>query len=150
MFNSAVIFGVEVTLGVLPAQSPSPLAHFLLFDVALEPVSKVTGVNALAIFLPVFVVEALILWLLRWGTVGRAALGSFVMNAATTLIGAALALRFPEALPVGFLLSVAVEGVILMLLKRERKGRTWLAVLAANVASYALLFLLLASGGRRY
>jgi hypothetical protein len=114
----------------------------LAFDVSIEPVSRATSVNPLPLFAFVFVVESLVLWLVRWGTLARSAVASFVMNTATTLVGLALRLPLPRALVFGFLISVVVEGLILMLLNRQRKRRSLLASLAANFVSYSALVVL--------
>lgn len=120
-------------------------------DVAIEPITRhvapQAGISPLLVFLPIFAVEALVLWFLRWGNFVRAAVGAFVANAVTTLLGAALRLDYPGERPshflLAFLLSFLIEGFILMLLARDRKLLSWLAALAANVISYGLLFVLL-------
>ena len=114
----------------------------LALDAAIEPVSRVTRVNPLPLFAFVFIVESLVLWLVRWGTLARSAVASFVMNTATTLVGLALRLPLPRALVIGFVVSVVVEALILMLLNRQRKRRSALASLAANFVSYSALVVL--------
>lgn len=111
----------------------------LLFDAVIGPVAQETGTSPVALFLPVFIVETLVLWLLRWGTLARSALGSLAMNLTSTLLGLLLNLSYPEGIPPAFIISVLVEGFVLMLFNRQRKRRTWLSALAANFASYALL-----------
>jgi hypothetical protein len=88
--------------------------------------------------------ETLVMFLLKWGAFWRCLLASFVMNLATTLVGGGLMFLVSNiylALAVGFLLSVLIEGGVLMLFNREAARRNWVAALAANAASY--LFLLL-------
>lgn len=111
----------------------------LAFDAAIEPVSRVTGSSPPLLFVAVVVVEALLLWLFRWGSPGRSALASFVMNAVSALVGAQLDLRMPDALVYGFLLSAPIEAAVLLLFDRRRKLRALVSALGTNVASYALL-----------
>jgi hypothetical protein len=144
----------------------------LAFDVAIDPVARATGINALALFLPIFIIETLVLWILRWGSLGRSALAGFLMNAATTLLGAILRIALADSLPVAFVLSVIVEAVVLILIGftltrsvaskhaaadyaagveepgAKKSGprsltRSVLSALAANVVSYAMLLGLL-------
>jgi hypothetical protein len=124
-------------------------AGLLALDVAIEPVSRVTGINALFFFLPILAVETLILWLLRWGTLGRAALAAFVMNTITTLLGAVLTLNYPDGFLLALILSVVIEAFVLMLLSRHSKVRSWLSAIAANVVSYTLLFIFIFLVGTR-
>ncbi|MFZ5878288.1 MAG: hypothetical protein ACOY0R_02850 [Chloroflexota bacterium] len=89
-------------------------------------------------------IEALAMFLLKWGRFWRCLLASFVMNLVTTLIGGGLMYLVSNiylVLAVGFLLSVLIEGGVLMLFNRETARRNWVAALAANAASY--LFILL-------
>ena len=117
-----------------------PFAHVgLAFDVAIEPVSRVTGSSPPLLFAAVVVVEALLLWLFRWGSPGRSALASFVMNAVSALIGAQLNMRMPDALVWGFILSAPIEAAVLVLFDRRRKLRALVSALGTNAASYALL-----------
>ena len=111
----------------------------LAFDIAIEPVARTTHAGPLPLFIVVFVVEALLLWLFRWGTVGRSALASFAMNAVSSLVGAQMDLRMPEALVYGFVLSVPIEAAVLILFDRRRKLRALVSALGTNAASYALL-----------
>ncbi len=120
------------------------------FDIPIESVAQTTGQNPLLFFIPIFLLEALILWLMRWGAFRRALLGSFLMNAATTLLGAVLQLRYPRELLVAFVLSLLIEGFILMFLNWRHKRWSWLAALAANIASYILLAIEFAVSAPRY
>jgi hypothetical protein len=67
------------------------------------------------------------------------------MNLVTTLIGLCglsfLFLTTAPVLIVEFLLSVLVEGGILVLFKRGAARENWLAALLANLASYLLVIL---------
>ena len=111
----------------------------MAFDVAIEPVARATSAKPLPLFVAVFVAEALLLWLFRWGNVGRSALASFAMNAVSSLVGAQMDLRMPEALVYGFVLSVPIEAAVLILFDRRRKLRALVSALGTNAASYALL-----------
>ena len=90
-------------------------------------------------------IEAAVLKLLKWGTFRRSLLAAFTMNLVTTLIGLCglsfLFLTTAPVLIVEFLLSVLVEGGILVLFKRGAARENWLAALLANLASYLLVIL---------
>ncbi len=118
----------------------------IAFDAAVEPLSDFTGSPPLVLFLAVFAVETLLLRLLKWGPWGRSALGSFVMNALSALVGALVDLRMPDALVYGFFLSVPIEASVLLLFDRTRKLRALVSALGANVGSYVLLVAVYVSG----
>lgn len=103
------------------------------------------GMLALCVLTALIVVlEALVMLLLKWGTFWRCLLASFVMNLATTLIGGGLMFlvwNIYLALVVDFLLSVLIEGGVLMLFSRGTARTNWVAALAANAASYLLILL---------
>jgi hypothetical protein len=52
----------------------------------------------------------------------------------------------PLAFVLAWALSVAIEGGVLLLLKRHPRAQTWRAALAINVASYLVFGLLIALG----
>lgn len=119
-----------------------------------SPIFDVAGPGALILFGGVFfvgfltgtlVVETLVLWLLKWGSFYRSLLAAFLMNLASTLLGFVLfglSLLGVDSLSLvffGFILSVAVEGGVLMLMKKGAARQNWIVALAANIASYILL-----------
>lgn len=98
--------------------------------------------------------EAVVLRLLAWGALMKCLLDAFLMNLASTLLGAcivAAGLLFADpaalwlGLGVGFVLSVLLEGGVLLLLKRHPWRRALAATLAANLVSYAGLAVLAAN-----
>ena len=107
---------------------------------------------ALALVLLIALVEALVLWGFDWGTFFRSWRDAFWANLASTLAGIPLGLVMQETmltwwgLAISALLSVAIESVVLWLLKRDIAPKRLLLICgAANAASYFLIvvFLLL-------
>jgi len=105
-------------------------------------------------YLIVFVIESIVLRLLKWGTFWRSLLASLLMNLPSTLAGFLLIglVGFSRLnrlgiwlIPTTWALSVAIEGVMLVLMKRDGGRQNWTASLAANTASYLLLFVMLRS-----
>ena len=100
-------------------------------------------------YLVLFLLESIVLRLLKWGTFWRSLLASLLMNLPSTLVGFCLLWLFGawrlRGLEVWFVvlatwaLSVAIEGVVLVLLKRDGGRENWTASLVANTASYLLL-----------
>lgn len=126
----------------------------MAFDVAAPGLVGVIGWAGFLAVSPVIVLaEAIVLRLLGWGTFGRSLLDAFLVNLASGLVGgcalaAGLSLQANAALWLGllaaFVVSVAIEGGGLWLLRRRPAGETWRAALAANLVSYAGLALVLA------
>jgi hypothetical protein len=91
------------------------------------------------------VIESLALWLLKWASFGRSLLASFLMNLASTIVGFILlafsfyVANFYTLFLVEFLLSVLIEGGVLMLMKKGAARQNWIASLVANAASYGFL-----------
>lgn len=125
------------------------------FDVVGPGVLLLFGLAAFLVFSAiVFGIEALILWLLKWGTFGRSLLASFLMNLASTIVGVLVIVLLATSLLnnfltfiVALLLSILIEGGVLMLVKRDATRENWQVAGIANIVSYALLgiFLLLSS-----
>ena len=103
------------------------------------------GLLALCILTALIVaVEAAVLFFLKWGTFKRSLLAALVMNLVTTLIGGGMIFLLSNiylGLLVDFLLSVLIEGGVLMLFNRETVRKNWIAALAANAVSYLLILL---------
>ena len=93
--------------------------------------------------------EGCILRLVRWNSFGRSVKDSLIMNALSTLLGLICApllstqiqrMSHLFILAIGFVLSVAIEGLLLYSRKRENEAsRAWLAAVAVNLGSYSLL-----------
>jgi hypothetical protein len=140
----------------------------IIADVAVAPIILASGVTAgVIVFLPIVLIESLVLWRLRWGSFRRSLVDSAMINIASTLCGLAFFVMFTLTLfqcvrvPAGdgihsvnscgwlvspliglvglWALTVAIEGGVLLLLKRHARRQTWIAALASNTASYLLL-----------
>ncbi|HLF37507.1 MAG TPA: hypothetical protein VI520_06205 [Anaerolineales bacterium] len=111
----------------------------------------------LVILFAVMLLESLVLRRLGWGSIGRCLVDSFVMNLASALVGVILGwvLRIDLYLGrssglVGILLlaslalSVIVEAGLISMVRKREFGETLRPVLRVNVASYALLVVLIA------
>jgi hypothetical protein len=99
-------------------------------------------------YLVLSLLESIVLRLLKWGTYWRSLLASLLMNLPSTLVGFLLIwlVEFPRLNRLGiwlilaaWALSVAIEGGVLVLMKRDGGRQNWVAALAANTASYLLL-----------
>ena len=100
-------------------------------------------------YLALSLLESIVLRLLKWGTFGRSLLASLLMNLPSTLVGFWLmgwldgVSRLNRLgiwlIPAAWALSVAIEGGVLVLMKRDGGRQNWMAALAANTASYLLL-----------
>ena len=118
-----------------------------LFDVAGPGVllaSAVLGLLSLTgLTLLITLIETLALFLLKWDRFWRSFLAALLMNVASTILGLfaavpMLAFGFIGVLT-AFVVSVLVEGVVLVLMKRGVGKQNWVAALVANLASYALV-----------
>lgn len=99
-------------------------------------------------YLALSLLESIVLRLLKWGTFWRSLLASLLMNLPSSLVGFWLIWRavFSSLNRLGiwlilaaWALSVAIEGGVLVLMKRDGGRQNWMAALAANTASYLLL-----------
>jgi hypothetical protein len=152
---------------------------FVIADVAVGPIILFGGLTlGLVVFLPIVLVESLVLWRLSWGSFRRSLGDSAIVNLASTLVGLVLFALFVQTafqcvrVPAGdgqhtvnscgwvvppllglvalWALSVAIEGGVLLLLKRHAPRQTWIAALAVNAVSYLLLGLLLLVTGASF
>ena len=137
-------------------------------DVAVAPIILFAGfITGMMAFVPIVLIESLVFWRLKWGSFGRSLADSALINVASTFCGLVLfivftltafqCIRFPVdaeghlgtecswlvppllGLVALWALTVAIEGGVLLLLKRHTSRQTWIAALAGNVASYALV-----------
>ena len=99
-------------------------------------------------YLALSLLESIVLRLLKWGAFWRSLLASLLMNLPSTLVGFWLiwVVEFSRLnrlqfllIPATWALSVAIEGGVLVLVKRDGGRQNWMAALAANTASYLLL-----------
>jgi hypothetical protein len=116
-------------------------------DVAGPGVFILFGLAAFLVFSAiVLVLEAVLLWLIRWDTFGRSLLSSFLMNLTSTVLGVLLIgllltglLNSFLGFTIAFVLSVLIEVIILMMIKRDAVRENWRAAIIANFTSYTLL-----------
>ena len=140
----------------------------IVADVAVGPTILFGGLAlGLIVFIPIMIVEALALWGLKWASFGRSLLDSLIANLASTIFGLAFftlffttsfqCQRVPTAdgqhslqscdwtispgrwLVVMVVLSILIEGGVLLLLKRHPPRKTWSSVVIANIGSYILV-----------
>lgn len=122
-----------------------------LFDVAgpsTIATRQLTSGEGLLLLAAIVLLEAFVLRSMRWGNFRRALVASVLMNAVTTLLGFFLLGLLDVIGPLfslllGWVLSVGLEGGILLAFNRGRARANWLGALAANTASYILLAILL-------
>jgi hypothetical protein len=123
-------------------------AHLLL-DVATPGMVILTlGLGLIALILLtllVALVEGVVLTLFKWNNFRRSLLASLIANVVSSLAGGVL-LIFLQEFPVNWmfialLLSIAIEGAILVKIQPGSSRRTWPLCLLANLASYLLLIL---------
>lgn len=122
----------------------------IIADVASGPVFFAAGAAlGIALLLAVVLIEAVALRLLKWGTFWRSLRDSLAANAASALVGGLLGcfviINFwTPALELPFLvgawaLSIVIEAGVLRLLSAHTWRTIWIAMLAANTASYLLM-----------
>lgn len=95
-------------------------------------------------FVPIMLLEAIVLWLMKWGGMRRSLFDSLMMNFAS-FIGLLLGLG-PYIAGSGIwgqtlfgTYSLMVEGAVLMLLERHPAKKVWLTVFVANLATCIML-----------
>jgi hypothetical protein len=95
-------------------------------------------------FVPIVLIESVVLWRMRWGNIGISLLDSLLVNFAS-FIGLLLGLG-PYITTSGMFgltlfgtYSVIVEGAVLMLLERHGAKKVWLCAVTANFFSCAML-----------
>ncbi len=122
----------------------------LSFDVAgpgILVAAAVFGFGALvALTLFISFAESIVMFLLKWDKYGRSLLASLLMNVTSTIFGGilvAIGALYSSFiwLAVAFVLSVLIEGGILLLMKRGAARQNWIASLLSNIVSYVLIIL---------
>ena len=122
----------------------------LSFDVAgpgILVAAAVFGFGALvALTLFISFAESIVMVLLKWDKYGRSLLASLLMNVTSTIFGGilvAIGALYSSFiwLAVAFVLSVLIEGGILLLMKRGAARQNWIASLLSNIVSYVLIIL---------
>ena len=97
-----------------------------------------------AIFLAfILVTESLILWGFDWGSYPISLLHAFLMNLASVIVVFFVLFFLPDVgifyLLIAVMLSIAIEGLVLTLLRRQEIRRAWLVALVANLVSTAII-----------
>ena len=120
------------------------------FDVAgpgvLIAIAAFSIVALIVLTLLITVAEAIVMLLLKWDKFGRSLWASLLMNVTSTIFGGVLialgVLGGSYAwLVAAFVLSVLIEGGVLMLMKRGEVRKNLLTSLIANLASYLIIIL---------
>jgi hypothetical protein len=140
----------------------------IIADVAIGPTILFGGLAlGIVVFIPILIVEALALWGLKWGSFGRALLDALLANLSSKVFGLVFFTVFygisfqcrrvptPDGQhsiqscdwtisPVLWflamiVLSVAIEGGVLLLRRRHPARKTWVSAIVMNLASYVLL-----------
>ncbi len=120
------------------------------FDVAgpgvLIAIAAFSIVALIVLTLIITIAEAIVMLLLKWDKFGRSLWASLLMNITSTIFGGVLialgVLGGSYAwLLAAFVLSVLIEGGVLMLMKRGAVRQNLLASLIANLASYLVIIL---------
>jgi hypothetical protein len=145
----------------------------IIADVAAGPAILIFGVVVGGtLLLAIVLIEAIVLWLLKWGSLWRSLRDSLIVNVASALVGGVMYVlgtprdiytgydparggriyeQLPPSIPpllAGLLawgLSVAIEGGLLFLLARRPAYQIWTSALVINIVSYALLGMLVLS-----
>jgi len=87
-------------------------------------------------YLALSLLESIVLRLLKWGTFRRSLLASLLMNLPSTLVGFLLIWQVEFSrlnrlqfllIPAAWALSVAIEGGVLVLMKRDGGRQNWMA-----------------------
>ncbi len=125
----------------MPFAPPSDVAGPGL---VIATLSLSIGILAM-LFLLIVVMESAVLQFMRWDTFRRSLRGAFLMNLASTLVGFFFIALLPEwgllGVFIAWTLSVLIEGLVLVRLKREGGRHNWLVALVANLISYGILIL---------
>ncbi len=149
------------------------IGMLIIGDIAIGPTILFGGLAlGIIVFIPILIVETLALWGLKWGSLGRTLLDALLANLASAVFGLVFFTIFyttsfqcryipydsgqnPVQLCdwtispilwflVMVVLSVAIEGAVLMLRRRHPARKTWVSAIVANLASYLLGLLALA------
>jgi hypothetical protein len=122
----------------------------LLADVIGGPVFVLAGgIAALILLAAVVIIETPVLVLMHWQPFLYSLRDAVIVNLVSMAVGFVMVqVLFPFDLitmvVISWLLSIIVEGGVLMLLRSESAQRSFLASLAMNTASYVVVALLIA------
>jgi len=111
------------------------------------------GCTLIVLTLIISTIESLVMVLLKWDRFARSLWASLFMNIISAIFGMVfglVALAFPDVslikrwytlLAIAFVLSVLIEGGVLMLMKRGAVRQNWIVSLTANLSSYMFIIL---------
>jgi len=105
------------------------------------------GVGLIILTPIIGIIEAVVMFLLKWDKFWRSLWVSLLMNAISTIFGigsVVVGFLFSDLslwlqVILAFLLSLLLEGGVLMLMKRNATRLNWLTSLYTNIASYLLV-----------
>jgi hypothetical protein len=112
-----------------------------------EPIILLVVEIAFVIVLTIIIalIEMVVLQLLKWGNTRQAMIASITVNIASSIVGVILLILVPEPevweLGIAWALTVVLESLILMKLRRGAKRQNVIAALVMNLASYSILIL---------
>jgi hypothetical protein len=95
-------------------------------------------------FLPVVILEAFVLWRLKWGSVWLSSLDSLMMNFASFMglllgLGPYISTYGVWGLSLFSFYCVMVEGTVLTLLERHNARKAWLMAVTCNGCTLIML-----------
>lgn len=95
-------------------------------------------------FVPILIVEALVLWRMKWASLPVSLYDSLLMNFASFLglllgLGPYITSSTPWGLTLFGTYSFMVEGTVLMLLERREPKMVWACALTANLLGCILI-----------
>ncbi len=121
------------------------LSPFSSISTQLIPIgSLLLDPLTVAIFLAfILVTESLILWGFDWGSYPISLLHAFLMNLASVIVVFFVLFFLPDVgifyILIAVVLSIAVEGLVLTLLRRQEIRKAWLVALVANLVSTVII-----------
>ena len=122
-------------LPVIDVAGPGLVVGLLVFGVAF----------VIILFLLILLVETVALQLSHWGDFRSSLKASFLMNLASTVVGLLFLWLVPAlgflSIFIAWALSVLIETLVLMRLRRGENRLNLITALIANLASYILLII---------
>lgn len=123
------------------------MSHRLLFDVAAPGVAFgmiAGGIAVLGLVTSLIaVIETVVLTIAGWGDFRKSLRVSLIMNIASGIIGGILLIIFPqpriEYLFIAMFISILIEGGIMIRFQVNMVSQTLIAVILANILSYAIV-----------
>ncbi|MCJ7657925.1 MAG: hypothetical protein MUO67_02125 [Anaerolineales bacterium] len=97
-----------------------------------------------AIFLAfILLTESLILWGFDWGSYPISLFHAFLMNLASVIVVFFVLFFLPDVgifyIFIAAVLSIAIEGLVLTLLRRQEIRKAWLVAIVVNLVSTAII-----------